>query len=114
VVDRAAHKMIGTCGFTTLDFANNAAEVGYVLNPAYWGMGIAPEAVRRVIDFGFRELNVHRIEAKYMVENARSRRVMEKVGMTFEGVKRASMYIKGEYRDIGYCAILADEFIRNL
>jgi len=88
--------------------------VGYVLNPAYWGMGIAPEAVRRVIDFGFRELNVHRIEAKYMVENARSRRVMEKVGMTFEGVKRASMYIKGEYRDIGYCAILADEFIRNL
>ena len=113
VVEKSRGKMIGTCGFTSLDFANNAAEVGYVLNPAFWGKGLAPEALMRVMRFGFMELNVHRIEAKYMVENSRSRRVMEKCGMTFEGVRRSAMYVKGSYRDIGVCSILSDEYIRK-
>ncbi len=111
VVDNETKKMIGTCGFTRLDFNHNLAEVGYVLNPEYWGRGIAAEALRRVMDFAFMELNVHRVEAKYIVGNDSSRRVMEKCGMTFEGVQRASMYIKGQYRDIGICSILSDEYI---
>ncbi len=106
-------KMIGTCGFTSIDFANNCAEVGYVLNPDYWGRGIATEAVMRVIDFGFSELNAHRIEAKYIIGNYASRRVMEKCGMSFEGIRRSSMFIKGAYRDIGVCAIISDEYLRN-
>ncbi len=111
VVDSETKKMIGTCGFTRLDFTHNLAEIGYVLNPGYWGRGIATEAVRRVMDFAFMELNVHRVEAKYIIGNDASRRVMEKCGMTFEGVQRASMYIKGQYRDIGICSILSDEYI---
>jgi len=113
VIDNESKRMIGTCGFTTLDFQNNAAEVGYVINPNFWGRGLATEAVRRVMDFGFMELNVHRIEAKYIVGNDRSRRVMEKCGMTFEGVRRGSMYIKGRYRDIGCCAILSEEYMKT-
>ena len=105
-------KMIGTCGFTSLDFNHNVAEVGYVLNPRYWGKGIATEAVMRVIDFGFMELNAHRIEAKYMLGNDASRRVMEKCGMTFEGVRRSSMFVKGKYRDIGICSVISDEYIK--
>ncbi|MBQ8508660.1 MAG: GNAT family N-acetyltransferase [Clostridia bacterium] len=111
--ERSTHRMIGTCGFTTLDFQNNGAEVGYVLHPDYWGAGFAPEAVRRVLSFGFMELNVHRIEAKYIVGNDRSRRVMEKCGMSFEGVRRSSMFIKGSYQDIGVCSILSEEFIKR-
>ncbi len=114
IVFNETKKMIGTCGFTSLDYQNNSAEIGYVLNPDFWGMGIAPEAVMRVIDFGFRELNVHRIEAKYIIGNQKSRRVMEKCGMSFEGTRRSSMFIKGEYRDIGYCSILADEYIQGI
>lgn len=111
LVDNKTKKMIGTCGFTRLDFNHNLAEVGYVLNPEYWGQGIAVEAVRRVMDFAFMELNVHRVEAKYIVGNDASRRVMEKCGMTFEGIQRSSMYIKGQYRDIGICSILSEEYI---
>ncbi len=113
VISNYDKKMIGTCGFTTLDFENNCAEIGYVLNPKYWGQGIAAEAVRRVMDFGFMEMNVHRIEAKYIIGNDASRRVMEKCGMTFEGVKRSSMFIKGDYRDIGIYSILYDEYMRS-
>lgn len=113
VVDKQKAKMIGTCGFTSLDFLNNSAEIGYVLNPDFWGCGIASEAVARVMSFAFLELNVHRVEAKYMVGNERSRRVMERCGMSFEGVRRASMFVKGSYRDIGICSILSEEYINK-
>lgn len=103
-------KMIGTCGFTRFLYESNAAEVGYVLNPSYWGYGIAPEAVLRVMRFGFAELGLNRIEARYMAGNDRSRRVMEKVGMSFEGIARESMFVKGHYVSIGTCAILRREF----
>ena len=59
--------------------------------------------------FGFLKLGLHRIEAKYIDGNEASRRVMEKVGMTFEGLRRDEMYIKGGYRNIGVCSILRDE-----
>ena len=105
-------KMIGTCGFTRFNFNANSAEVGYVLNPNYWGNGIATEAVRAVTRFGFAELNLHRIEARYMVGNQRSRRVMEKIGMSFEGVGRDSMFVKGKYVSVGTCAIIRGDYIR--
>ena len=75
-----------------------------------WGQGIAAEALERVLQFGFEELKLHRIEAKFMEENERSRHVMEKVGMTFEGYNRESMRIKGRYVTVGVCAILAAEW----
>lgn len=103
-------KMVGSCGFTAFNCSSDSAEVGYVLNPSYWGKGIATEALSRVLEFGFEELGLHRIEAKFIEENERSRRVMEKVGMTFEGVMREGMLIKGVYRNIGICSILASEW----
>lgn len=112
VIWKDSGKMIGTCGYTRFHTDCNSAEIGYVLNPAYWGLGIAPEAVRSVLHFGFGELELHRIEARYMTGNDRSRRVMEKVGMTFEGVSRDSMYVKGRYVSIGTCAILKPEYRR--
>lgn len=110
IINRADTRMIGTCGFVRFDCPHNSAEIGYVLNPDYHGQGYMYEAARRVMQFGFSVLGLHRIEARYMVENLPSRQVMEKLGMTFEGVKRSSMLVKGLYRDIGYCAILANEF----
>ncbi len=105
--------MIGTCGFTSFDLENNRAEIGYVINPDYWGIGIAPEAVSAVLEFGFYTLSLNRIEAKYMVDNDRSRRVMEKCGMKFEGVLRSLLYVKGSYRDIGVCSILYRDYIKD-
>ncbi len=103
-------KMIGTCGFTSFNTAADSAEVGYVLNPAYWGKGIAVEALTRVLEFAFETLKLHRVEARFIRENERSRRVMEKVGMTFEGIIREGMLIKGSYVNVGVCSILASEW----
>ena len=103
-------KMIGTCGFTAFNCTSDSAEVGYVLNPEYWGKGIATEALTRVLQFAFEELKLNRVEARFMEDNERSRRVMEHVGMTFEGVLREAMLIKGSYANVGICSILRSEW----
>jgi len=110
IVCRDTGKMIGSCGFTRFDFQHNAGEIGYVINPEYAGQGIATEVSARVIRFGFENLSLNRIECKFMSDNLASRRVMEKNGMCFEGVRRKGMLIKGSYRDIGVCSILREEF----
>lgn len=103
--------MIGTVGFTRLDFQNNCGEIGYVLNPRYHGRGYATEAASAILRFGFTRLGLNRIEAHYMAENLASRRVMEKLGMHYEGTLRQSMRVKGIYRDIGICAITRAEYV---
>ena len=110
VIDKREQKMIGTCGFTRFDFHSNSAEVGYVLNPEYWGKGYATEAVKAVVKFGFETIGVVRIEAKYMEGNTASLRVMEKVGMSYEGMMRSALLMENEYKNIGVCSILLDEY----
>ncbi len=110
IIDRESRRMIGTCGFTKIDAANNFAEIGYVLNPDFHGRGYATEAAKRVMEFGFAELALHRIEARFMQGNEASLRVMERLGMSFEGYHRDSVFAKGEYKTIGYCAITKEEF----
>ncbi len=110
VVLKSSGKMIGTTGFTSVDEKNACAEIGYVLNPDYHGQGIATEAVALLLNFAFCEVGFNRIEAKFMPENLPSRKVMEKCGMTFEGVLRSKMFIKGEFRNIGISSILSSEY----
>ncbi|MBQ8331522.1 MAG: GNAT family N-acetyltransferase [Clostridia bacterium] len=110
VVEKESGRMIGTCGFTRFDFPHNCGEIGYVLSPDYHGRGYGTEAASRVLRFGFEELGLHRIEAKFMKGNEASLHVMEKLGMTFEGYRRDGMLVKSAYRTIGICSILKSEF----
>ena len=103
-------KMIGTCGFTLFDLENNSAEIGYVLNSNYWHRGIAAEASKKVLNFGFNVLKLNRIEAKYMSENIESRKVSEKIGMEFEGEHKKAIYAKNRYIDVSVSAITADKY----
>ncbi len=111
VILKENNRFIGTCGFARIDEPNATAEAGYVLNPDYWGRGIATEALSAVIALGFEKRGFNRIEARYMVDNQASRRVMEKSGMTFEGVLRQSIFVKDGYEDIGVCAIIRSDHL---
>ena len=102
--------MIGTCGFTRFNLACDSAEIGYVINPDYRGKRIAAEAAEKVVRFGFENLGLNRIEARYMIGNDASRRVMEKLNMKFEGVAREAICVNGIYRDVGTCSVLKKEF----
>ncbi len=78
-------KMIGCIDCVNkVDLKNKRAEIGYLLNRLYWGQGIMPEAGRAVIKYLFEE-GLVRIEAIHDINNPKSGRVMQKIGMTHEG-----------------------------
>lgn len=110
IVDKKSGKLIGTCGFTDIDVKNESAEVGYVLNRNFWGQKIAKEALLRVLEFGFVTLGLNRIEARYLIENERSRRVLEKCGMKYEGTLKDAIKVKGKFKTISIFAITKKEY----
>jgi [ribosomal protein S5]-alanine N-acetyltransferase len=107
---KETQKFIGTIEFVTFESAHNKAEIAYVLSEDYWEKGIMSEAATEVIKFGFQTLNLTRIQARTFKENIGSQKVLEKVGMTFEGTLRKSMFLKGKYQDINIYSILNEEY----
>ncbi len=106
-------KMIGTCGLTAYSERHNIAEIGYVLNPAYWGRGIAAEAAGEVIRFAFDTVGVERVEARHMEGNEASGAVMQKCGLQKEGVLRHAVCKNGVYHNVHIYSILRSEYNRN-
>lgn len=87
-----------------------AADVGYEVARDLWGKGIATEAVGLLIGFGFDQLGLHRIAASCDPDNPASRRVLEKVGMSYEGRLRSVLRLGGEWRDVLQHSILEHEW----
>ena len=87
-------------GFTSFDYEKNSAEIGYVLSKDFWGQGLAVEAARCVMEFGFENFSLSGFCAKCMEGNDASMRVMQKLGMSFEGIYKNGMFIKGAYKTI--------------
>jgi ribosomal-protein-alanine N-acetyltransferase len=87
------------------------AELWYKLQPKYWNNGYATEAVKTILQFCFKELHLHRIEAGCAVENHASKRVLEKVGMIQEAHRRKLLPIRGEWVDNFEFAILETDFL---
>ncbi len=79
-------KIVGNCGFPHIVFKNLCGEVNYYICLRYRGLGLAPEALNALLQFGFWELGLARIQARCDPDNLSSERVMQKAGMTFEGL----------------------------
>ena len=86
------------------------AEVWFKIHKDFWKQGYTTEALMKLLDFGFNQLQLHRIEAGCAVDNIASGRVLEKVGMTREGMSRKKLPIRREWKD-NYCyGILENDF----
>lgn len=110
---KESNKLIGTIDFVKWLPKHYRAEVGYVLSHKYWGQGFTLEAATRVIQFGFEKMDLHRIEASFIVENVQSQRVLQKLGMTFEGISREQFFIKDRFVDLVHYAILKEEYEKS-
>ena len=85
-------------------------EIGYILNPEYWGRGFATDVSKLLIDFGFKEYKLHRIFATCDPRNIGSSRVLEKAGMRKEGRIRENLLIKDGWRDSLLYSVLEHEW----
>ena len=110
IVWRPADQVIGAISLHVESWRYGLGTLAYAINPDFWGRGITPEAARKVLELGFRGLGLHRIVAHCDVEHVRSYRVMEKLGMTREGILRKHEPLHGEWRDNYLYAILEEEF----
>lgn len=112
VVLPADGRLIGVVTLTITNRALGQAELGYRLSPAFWGQGYAAEAARGLVGFGFAALGLHRIYALCHPDNMGSRRVMEKIGMQYEGHLREDWrYRNGFWRDSLLYAILEQDWL---
>lgn len=109
VVLTADGRLVGRCGLG-LDEDLAQAMLWYTLHPEHWGRGYATEATRALVDFGFREVTVHRIWAECDPANAASWRVLAKLGMRREGLLRENAFVKGAWVDSLIYAVLAREW----
>ena len=101
-------KLIGTVDFVSWQPQHKTAEIGYALSREYWGKGIATEATKELINFGFNKMDLVRIQAKCLVENVGSEKVMEKAGMKFEGILRKFIFVKGSHYDVKMYSIVKE------
>jgi ribosomal-protein-alanine N-acetyltransferase len=92
-------KLIGTIGFWRIDKNHYRAEIGYMLHPEHWGKGIISEALKKVLDHGFHELEFHSIEAQLTPENIGSVKVLEKAGFIKEGHLKENYFFEGKFSD---------------
>jgi len=85
MVHKGHGEVIGRCGFTFLP-GTTEAEIGYILARPYWGAGYATEAARACVRYGFEDRALPRIVAVTRPDNVASRRVLQKLGMAYEGL----------------------------
>ena len=111
IQSKADGGLIGTCGFFRWDQKHHRAEMGYDLSPYSWGQGLMPEALRAILQFGFEEMNLNRIEAMVHVENLRSQRVLTKLGFQREGLLRDYYCREGVYNDQVEYSLLQREWL---
>ncbi|MDA2462650.1 GNAT family N-acetyltransferase [Bacillus cereus group sp. MYBK65-1] len=103
LVELEYERVVGAGEITIRDFTNREGEIGYNINPDYWGKGLAMEVTKLLITFGFEELNLHRIFATCDPRNIGSKKVLEKNEMMKEGRIRDSLLysiLKQEWKEM--------------
>jgi len=86
------------------------AELGYWIAVHNWNRGYATEASKRLIDFAFEVLGLHRIEARHFLRNPASGKVMKKLGMTPEGIERDWAFKWDRFETLAVYSILEPEW----
>jgi RimJ/RimL family protein N-acetyltransferase len=101
--------LIGAIGLN-VDNDFEHAELGYWIGKSYWRQGYATEAARAVLRYGFDMLSLHRIHSHHFAGNPASGRVMQKIGMTREGLLRQHIKKWDQYEDVVMYGILRNDF----
>ncbi|MRN56103.1 GNAT family N-acetyltransferase [Paenibacillus monticola] len=107
---KSENKVIGTCGFHGWMKNHYKAEIGYELTPKYWRQGFMTEVIEKVIEYGFNDLGLNRIEAFVEPGNMGSRKVLGKIEFTEEGTLKEHFYWRNRFVDTVIYALLKKDY----
>jgi len=110
-IEGASTKPIGNCGLHEINSKDRRAIFGIGIGEKdYWSKGYGTEATRLLVDYGFQQLNLHRISSSAFAFNERSIRFHEKIGFQKEGRLRQAIFKNGQYHDLMLFGILREEW----
>lgn len=105
------HRFAGEIGLSGIQRGPlQTAHIGYWVDEALAGQGIMPEAVVALLQYAFEQLHLHRIEINIVPRNQASRRVVEKLGLRYEGTSERYLQIDGVWEDHARFAITSEEW----
>lgn len=98
---------IGNIGLWRIEKENYRAEIGYMLEPSLQGKGLMYEAICQVMEYGFKEMKLHSIEAQLDPRNAASAALLKKAGFVQEGYYKENYYLRGQFADSAVYSLLS-------
>nr|WP_162990670.1 GNAT family N-acetyltransferase/HAD family hydrolase [Maliibacterium massiliense] len=112
IEEKASGRLIGSCSLILVSQKHRRMEMGYCLRRSAWHRGYMTEACQAMLRYAFISLGMARVQANYMVENHASGRVMQRLGMRFEGTLTHYYQCKGQWWDAHLYAITRAQWMR--
>jgi RimJ/RimL family protein N-acetyltransferase len=112
VVPRGSDTAVGLFQVRSLEPDFGTAEWGFALAAEFWGSGMFTDGAELVVDFAFKVLGTHRLEARAVLKNGRGNGALKKLGAIPEGVLRRSFLRNGEYLDQALWTIPSEEWLQ--
>lgn len=110
IILKENNECIGQIAYFLVDDKNHFAEIEYCIGTLFQCRGLATEATKAIIHYGFEQMNLHKVQICHKSINVPSKRVIEKCGFTYEGTLRDFFFMDGKYVDRLYYSILRSEF----
>ena len=110
IIEKESRACIGQIAYFHMDSKNHFGEIEYCVGSEFQGRGYATEATRAVIDYGFENVNLHKIQITHREGNDASRGVILKCGFVHEGTLREHLFLDGGYVDRLYYSMLRNEW----
>ncbi|AEX85937.1 acetyltransferase [Marinitoga sp. 1135] len=101
---------IGGCGVNEIDWKNSVATVGIFIGKPFFNKGYGTEAMKLLVDFVFKEMNINKVKLHVFSFNQRAIKSYEKVGFKVEGILREQIFREGKYHDEVIMGILRKEW----
>ncbi|MPN03269.1 IS1595 family transposase ISSpgl1 [bioreactor metagenome] len=106
-------KLIGTCGYHDVNREALRGEIGYELSREFWGNGYMKEALEAILNYGFNNMGLNRIQALAEPENEKSIGILKRVGFKEEGILRDYEYYRGGFKNCTMLSILKREYEKD-
>ncbi|MGD6964475.1 GNAT family N-acetyltransferase [Fictibacillus phosphorivorans] len=111
---KADGELIGEIDLYDFNETTGNCEVSYSIGYEWWNKGYGTEALRAIVEFGFRHMNIHKITAAHNTDNPASGKVMAKVGMEQEGtIRHMIRNAKGQYKDCAIYGIIHEDYFKK-
>jgi ribosomal-protein-alanine N-acetyltransferase len=109
LTEKGEDKLFGTICYWNIDKPNSRAELGYMMMPEYYGRGIMDEALKAVVEYGFKSMELHSVVAFTSPHNQPSIKLLERNGFLREGYFREDFFFEGKYLDTAVYSLLTTE-----